>query len=111
MAQKYTEDNLRSEGSSDENSESEDLEISEMIRLKPFDMEPIRKLESWELHSSDEESEDSSDSEPENRRIGNNDWCVCGKKCKAMETYTESLYCQETNEIPEQNFVIKIRYF
>ena len=51
-------------------------------------------------------SEDSLDSEDslncdeeedlENERVGNDEWCV-----SAMETYTKSLCCQETNKIEE----------
>ena len=62
-------------------------------------MEPRRQLDDQDLSSDIEGSDSSSDGEAE--RIGNNDWCVCGKKCRAMQTYTESLCCQETNESPE----------
>eukprot|EP00795_Rhopilema_esculentum_P005747 gene5747-11008_t len=67
-------------------------------------MEPRRKLEDWELNDLDGESDDSTESESERKRIGNAYWCVCGGKCKAMETYAESLCCQKTNDIPENYF-------
>ena len=31
-------------------------------------------------------------------------WCVCGGKCRPMESYTESLCCCETNEVPDEYF-------
>ena len=71
-------------------------------------MEPRRKLEDQDLSSDTVGSDYSSDGDAENERIGNNDWCVCGKKCRAMQTYTESYCCQDTNEIPEDFFKGKI---
>ena len=90
-------------------SDSDDLAILNIHRLRPYDMEPRRKLEDQDLRTDTERSNDSSDSEAENERIGNNDWCVCGGKCRALETYTESYCCQDTNEIPEDFFKGKIQ--
>ncbi|XP_065060247.1 P2X purinoceptor 7-like [Rhopilema esculentum] len=104
MAEKFIDEVLSSEESTDGNCESEDNAVPEINRLKPFDMEPRRKLEDWELNDLDGKSDDSTESESERERIGNAYWCVCGGKCKAMETYAESLCCQETNDIPENYF-------
>ena len=30
-------------------------------------------------------------------------WCVCGK-CRPMQTFTESLCCRDTNEVPDDLF-------
>eukprot|EP00795_Rhopilema_esculentum_P011799 gene11799-2178_t len=67
-------------------------------------MRKLRKLEDWELNDLDEESDDSTESESERERVGNADWCVCGSKCKAIETYAKSLWSQETNDNPENHF-------
>ena len=89
-------------------SDSDDIEIPNIHRLRPYDMEPRRKVDDHDLSTDIQSSDDSSDSETENERIGNNDWCVCGKKCRRMQTYTESYCCQDTNEIPEDFFKGKI---
>ena len=47
------------------------------------------------LHPPLDSSTCSTDSET--LRIGNTDWCLCGR-------FTESLCCKETNEIPEEYF-------
>ena len=36
-------------------------------------------------------------------RITNTDWCLCGRWA-AIETYTESFFCRETNEISDEYF-------
>ena len=96
----------------EESTDEEDLEVPDVIRLKPFDMEPVRKLKENELEQLGSDDSMNSDEEEklDNERIGNNEWCVCGGKCEAMETYTESLCCQETNEIPETYFQGKSFY-
>ena len=77
-----------------------------MIRLKPFDTEPMRKLKENVLEELD--SYDSLNSvegeELENKRIGNDEWCAWGKNAKQMETYIKGLCCQETNKIQETYF-------
>ena len=45
MAEKLIDEVLSSEESTDGNSESEDNAVPEINPLKPFDMEPSRKLE------------------------------------------------------------------
>ena len=67
--------------------------------LKPYDLEPLAPRNSSD--SSDEEV--SGGSETEDIRIGNTDCCVCGN-CQPMQTYTESICCQENNEIAEEFF-------
>ena len=81
----------RSESSSNE---SINLDFS---KLKPYDLEPVCKPR---IFSSESELEIEVE---EQGRIGNTDWCQCGE-CKAMITYTESLCCQDTNEVPEELF-------
>ena len=70
-------------------------------------MEP--RIELGEISSSDEEIEEYG--AQMNNRIGNSNWCVCGGICKPMETYTESLCCRETNEIPKDFFKGEILTF
>ena len=107
MAECYTE---MSEESDIEASDSEEIEICTMVNLKPYDMEPRRKCEHGEVEFTSQ-SNSSSDNETEQERIGNIDWCDCGKNCRAMETHTESLCCQDTNEIQEHLFTGKMQLF
>ena len=44
--------------------------------------------------SSEISSDDNSDDEELNTRIGNTNWCICGN-CSKMDTSTESLCCRE----------------
>ena len=54
--------------------------------------------------SADDSDSNSTDSEEEElQKIGNVEWCKCGR-CKPMFTYNESLWCQDTNEVPEGLF-------
>ena len=98
-----------SEESDVDSGAAEEVEVPDLNHLKPFDMEPKRKVDYWEGDFSIE-SERSSDSETEYERVGNIEWCDCGKRCQPMETYTESLCCQDTNEIPEHMFAGKLTY-
>jgi len=66
-------------------------------------MEPRRSIDNWE-GDVNIESESTSDSQTECEIIGNIEWCDCGKNCQSMDTYTESIYCQDANEIPENFF-------
>ena len=63
-----------------------------------------QQYHSSEVISNSNSDEGTSDSEQEKERIGNTDWCVCGGKCRPMESYTESLCCRETNEVPDEYF-------
>ena len=93
--------------SSDEENYSDDTDsdqsLPDLTNLKAFDFEPT--CAPREIQSSDEESE----IEVDKNRIGNVTWCRCGK-CQPMETDTESLCCQDTNEVPEELFegILKI---
>ena len=84
-------------------SESSDNDsIPDIGMLKPYDQEP-RRTSFDEGSLSDHSSTCSTDSET--LRIGNTDWCLCGR-CAPMETYTESLCCKDTNEILEEYFEV-----
>ena len=79
--------------------ESTDESESDLSNLKGYDFEPV--CDPRPISPSTDEGEldeDTSDS-----RIGNRDWCVCGK-CEAMESSIESLCCKDTNEVPEELF-------
>ena len=76
-------------------------EIPDLKYLKPFEFEPKTNIEDINSSSSDDEEEGIEDKV---KQIGNSKWCECSKQCKLMKTYTESLCCQEGNDIPEQNF-------
>ena len=103
MAEYYRE---MSEESDADSSDSEDMEIASRIHLQTFDMESKRNCENLEVEFASQ-SDSLSDSDTEHERSGNTDWCDCGKKCRPMETYTESLSCQDTNEIQEHLFTGK----
>ena len=86
----------------DSDSSSSSISIPNISKLQPYDLEPT--IPSSEVSSSSNSDEGTSDSEQEKERIGNTDWCVCGGKCRPMESYTESLCCRETNEVPDEYF-------
>ena len=65
-------------------------------KLIPYDHEPVCKPRQLSDLNDDDES-DADDSS----RIGNVDWCQCGK-CEIMETDAESLCYQDTNKVPEE---------
>ena len=83
--------------STDDRSESSSNEsiILDFSRLKPYDLEPVCKPR---IFSSESELESEAE---EKGRIGDTDWCQCGE-CKPVTNYTKSLYCQDTNEVPEE---------
>ena len=86
----------------DDNSSEEEL-IQDFAKLRPYDHEPtVPSAEISTSSASDDEDADDSEQE-EQERIGNVDWCGCGK-CRPMLTFTESLCCQDTNEVPEELF-------
>jgi hypothetical protein len=90
--QKLDYSNLTS--SSDEETSS-DESLPDASNLKAYDFEPVCKPKIL-IEKIDNENE-------EKIRIGNTDWCLCGK-CEEMETHTESLCCQDTNEVTEELF-------
>ena len=78
---------------------SSDESFPDITKLKPYDHEPVclpRSDDDLEDIGGDKQAKDTS-------RIGNTDWCLCGKY-KSMETYSESLCCLDTNEVPEELF-------
>ena len=82
---------------------SDNESLPDLQKLKPYDLEP-KMLSSDCSSTSSEEENSSSDSETfENSRIGNTDWCLC-EKCLPMSTYTESICCLDTNEVPDAYF-------
>lgn len=89
--------NLSSEASSPVESESDEYEPTDLANLKGYDFEPVCEPRPVSPSSGEESGLD------EKSRIGNTDWCKCGK-CRPMETETESLCCQDTNEVPEEFF-------
>lgn len=86
----------------DSDSSSSDISIPDIVKLKPYDFEP--EASSSDEYGSEETVLDCMDT-PTNfkDRIGNTDWCLCGK-CRAMDTYSDSLCCRDTNEIPDDSF-------
>ena len=95
-----SESNESSSEESTASEESTDESEPDLSNLKGYDFEPVCDPRPVS-HSTDEGEldEDTSDS-----RIGNRDWCVCGK-CEAMESsIEESLCCKDTNEVPEELF-------
>ena len=94
-----TDNSYSSENSSCSSSESDEenglFEFSEDFKkLKPYEFEPLASS------SSDEESKES---DVENTRKGNTDWCSCDC-CNVMTTEAESLCCKEANEILDNLF-------
>ena len=79
---------------SDSSDTVSDISLPDVTKLKPYDFEP-------EASSSEDDNIDISNEEKS--RIGNVDWCVCGK-CRPMQTFTESLCCRDTNEVPDDLF-------
>ena len=73
-----------------------DVSQPDLSNLKGYDFEP--ECDPRPVSPSSDEEEDETNSA--DSRIGNRDWCVCGK-CEAMENSIESLCCKDTNEVPE----------
>ena len=94
-------DSSDNELTSEEESDLTHDSIPDLAVLKPYDHEPVCES-ALVIHVSEESSESESETE-EQARIGNINWCKCGN-CKPMKTYAESLCCQDTNEVPEENF-------
>ena len=96
---------MSSNASTNSRSSSEESLPDDLSNLKPYDWEPRRSasevadlMKNLSLSS---DTEDSSEENAEDKRIGNTDWCGC---CRPMDTYTESLCCAETNDVPEEYF-------
>ena len=98
---------MSSNASTNSRSSSEESLSDAVSNLKPYDWEPRRSasevadlMKKLPLSS---DTEDSSSEENAEDKIGNTDWCRCGC-CRPMDTYTESLCCAETNDVPEEYF-------
>jgi hypothetical protein len=94
-------------GDSSESYDSDSSGVSivlDFTKLKPYDFEP-------EESSSEDECENSLQENTviSQVRIGNTDWCLCGR-CKSMDTFSESLCCRDTNEIPDELFQGNFQY-
>jgi len=50
------------------------------------------------------------DSQVPELRIGNVNWCICGK-CEPMKTEAESFCCLDANEVPDEYFEDKNNNF
>ena len=71
--------------------------IPDLHKLKPYDLE--QRISSSDLSSSSTENSSDSDRETaEESRIGNVDWCLCGK-CLPMTSYTESICCLDISKV------------
>ena len=75
-------------------------EIPDLNSLTPFEFEA--KTNIGDINSSS--SNDAEVIEDKVNWIRNSEWCEFSEQCKPMKTYTESLCCQERNEIPERRF-------
>ena len=91
---------MEKESNTDESDFSEN-EIPDVNYLKPVEFEPKTNIGDISSSSIDNKEEDI---EYKVKPIGNSEWCKCSKQCKPMKTYTESLCCQERNNIPERCF-------
>ena len=73
--------------------------------LEPYMHEPTFSNKKNICYDNSEiSSEDNSDDEEINTRIGNTNWCKCGGNCSKMETSTESICCREMLEISDERF-------
>lgn len=103
--------NSSSDVSSSESEEESFNDIKELCenfaKLKPYDFEPLASTDESEGDEEDEKSEDSDATDKEEEepviRRDNTSWCQCDG-CEAMSTETESVCCQELNEIREEKF-------
>ena len=73
---------MSSNASTNSRSSSEESLPDSLSNLKPCDWEPRRSAsevdELMKKLSSNSKTEDSSDEDAEDKRIGNTDWCRCG---------------------------------
>ena len=91
---------MEKENNTDESDFSEN-EIPDWNSLKPFEFEPETSIGEINSSSIDDKEEDI---EFKVKWIGNSEWYEYSKHCKPMKTYTESLCCEERNNIPERCF-------
>ena len=77
-------------------------EIPNLNSLKPFEFKPKTSIEY--INSSSSSDDEEKGTEDKVKRIGNSEWCGSSKQCKPMKSYTESLCCQEGNDMPERYF-------
>ena len=67
-------------------------------------MEPRQAISKKPFVSEEENNCEEETSLKPQDRIGNIDWCKCECECKLTVTFTESVCCRHTNEIPDENF-------
>ena len=92
-----------SEHSSSESDETGNESLPDLYKLKPYDLEP--RISSSDSSSS---SNGNSDSETaEESRIGNVDWCLCGK-CLPM-TSSESICCFDISKVYPYTLLLILR--
>ena len=84
-------------------SESDNDSIPDVHKLQPYDLEPEIASSDVSMTTSDKNTSSSDSEIADYSRIGNTSWCSCGK-CFPMSTYTESLCCRDTNEVPDEYF-------
>ena len=73
--------------------------FSNFVKLKPADLEPT--VSDNESTVGETSSPAMQTKEAEKDRIGNLDWCLCGKS-KSMSTNADSLCCHEKNELSDE---------
>ena len=92
-----------SEHSSSESDETGNESLPDLHKLKPYDLEP--RISSSDLSSSSNGNNDSETAEES--RIGNVDWCLCGK-CLPMTSYTESICCFDISKAYPYTLLLRI---
>ena len=83
--------------------ESDDENLLDLQKLQPNGFEPNVSSSNLSSTSSDKDISSSDSETVEESRLGNTNWCLCGK-CFPMLTYTESLCCLDTNKVPDEYF-------
>ena len=89
----------KNSNTSSNNFESE-RELPDFSTLKPFDMEPRKKVNNrnytqYYCQPKQVLSE---------QKFGHNSWHKCGRFCNPIETEEESLHCRENSKILEENY-------
>ena len=92
---------MEKENSTNESDFSEN-EIRDLNSLKPFEFKPKTSIE--DINSSSSSDDEEKGTEDKVKQIGNSEWCGGSKQSKPMKSYTESLCCQEGNDMPERYF-------
>ena len=81
----------------------DDNPLPDIGKLNPYDYEPTHILLPSDFSDVLKDSDNTDSEENKSIRIGNTNWCQCGY-CKPMLTFTESLCCRNTNEVPDNKF-------